>query len=395
MNQMNDLITVRLHKHAVTALSTAILGLVAVMVMLTGCNTAAAPDTSPSFGSHTIPAALQDAALPVRFAIPRISLPEASGGDGDLTYSLTHVPGLSFDPGSRVVSGMPTTVGPYPLTYKATDKDGDAATLTVNITVTHSKIFWTDYDKGSIWSANLDGSDAKSLLMTDSRAEPHGIALDVPGNKMYWVELVSGAIRRANLDGTGVEDLATEETSTPRGIALDLSGGKMYWTGNQPIRIQRANLDGTGIENLVTTEDGLEYPTAIALDIVNGKMYWADAGNSMIRRADLDGSDIEELVEQLNDPYGVALDVTGGKLYWTNRRSGDIQRADLDGSNVELLVNVPSAPAQINLDLIGRKMYWAAQDTQKIQRADLDGSNVEDVVADTMAMEEPQNIALH
>ena len=122
MNQMNDLITARLHKHAVTALSTAILGLAAVMVMLTGCNTAATPDTSPSFGSHTIPAALQNAVVPVRFPIPSISLPEASGGDGDLTYSLTHVPGLSFDPGSRVVSGMPTTVGPYPLTYKATDQ---------------------------------------------------------------------------------------------------------------------------------------------------------------------------------------------------------------------------------------------------------------------------------
>ena len=47
-------------------------------------------------------------------------------------------------------------------------------------------------------------------METDPGAEPHGIALDVPGNKMHWGEHGSGKIRRTSLDGTGVDDLATE-----------------------------------------------------------------------------------------------------------------------------------------------------------------------------------------
>ena len=196
------------------------------------------PDTSPSFGSQTIPAALQNVPLPVRVPIPNIPLPEATGGNGDLTYSLSpSVPGLSFDPASRVVSGAPTTIGPYAVTYKATDKDGDEVSLTANITVTHSRVFWSIYEAGEIRSQNLDGSDATVVVTTDPGAEPHGIALDVPGNKQYWVEHMSGIILRANLDGTDQEVLASGETSTPRGIALDTAGGMMHRTGNGPTRI--------------------------------------------------------------------------------------------------------------------------------------------------------------
>ena len=85
-------------------------------------------------------------------------------------------------------------------TYTAADKDDDVATLTFTVTVIHSMVFWTDLRTRTIWSANLDGSGAKELLTTT--AEPHGIALDVPGGKMYWVEIQTGTVRRANLDGT-------------------------------------------------------------------------------------------------------------------------------------------------------------------------------------------------
>ena len=57
-------------------------------------------------------------------------LPWAADGDGELTYSLTpEVPGLSFDPTTHEVSGTPTSVGTYRMTYKATDEDGDEAVL--------------------------------------------------------------------------------------------------------------------------------------------------------------------------------------------------------------------------------------------------------------------------
>ena len=51
-------------------------------------------------------------------------LPEAEGGQGEFTYTLTGLPpGLSFDPDTRILSGS-VAAGEYTLTYTATDEAG-------------------------------------------------------------------------------------------------------------------------------------------------------------------------------------------------------------------------------------------------------------------------------
>ena len=58
-------------------------------------------------------------------AIDPATLPGASGGDGELVYSLSfQVPGLSFDPATRELSGTPTESGRFLATYRATDAAG-------------------------------------------------------------------------------------------------------------------------------------------------------------------------------------------------------------------------------------------------------------------------------
>ena len=68
--------------------------------------------------------------------IPALTLPAATGGTGTLTYTLRDgtgndvdgtdnaVPGLTFDPTSRVLSGTPTTAATTALTYTVTDENG-------------------------------------------------------------------------------------------------------------------------------------------------------------------------------------------------------------------------------------------------------------------------------
>ena len=88
---------------------------------------------TPSFGAAAAP---DDQSYTVGAAIDPLTLPEASGGNGALRYSLSpEVPGLSFDPGTRQLTGTPTAAGVYEMVYTVTDADGDTDSLGFSITV--------------------------------------------------------------------------------------------------------------------------------------------------------------------------------------------------------------------------------------------------------------------
>ena len=94
------------------------------------------PDTAPAFADT-----VDDQTYTEGEAVSPLTLPEASGGNGTLSYSLTpSVPGLTFTAATRALSGTPTAAGTYNMTYRAADGDAntavsDAATLTFTITV--------------------------------------------------------------------------------------------------------------------------------------------------------------------------------------------------------------------------------------------------------------------
>ena len=79
--------------------------------------------------------------------IEPLQLPEATGGTPPLTYALmTHtpeprtrrgadVPGLSFDPDTRTLSGTPAEADTYQATYLATDSEGATGVLLFTISV--------------------------------------------------------------------------------------------------------------------------------------------------------------------------------------------------------------------------------------------------------------------
>ena len=97
-------------------------------------------DERPDFGTGPIPPQTYS----VREAIPTLTLPEATGGEVPLVYSLNRrsLPrGLTYIPATRTLIGTPTDVmSAVTLTWTATDSDtnhgpDDAATLTFTITV--------------------------------------------------------------------------------------------------------------------------------------------------------------------------------------------------------------------------------------------------------------------
>ncbi len=109
-----------------------------MMASTTFAITAEEDDTAPTFASD---ASIPDQSYVEGTAITLLTLPEATGGNGTITYSLSPPAGLTFDAAPRELSGTPTAAaGATDYTYMATDADDnmaadDAATLTFTITV--------------------------------------------------------------------------------------------------------------------------------------------------------------------------------------------------------------------------------------------------------------------
>ena len=82
--------------------------------------------------------AVADQEYTAEAAITALQLPEAVGGEGDITYRVFDLPaGLTFDADTRTISGTPeaATDGAVEVTYLAQDSAGASAALTFSITV--------------------------------------------------------------------------------------------------------------------------------------------------------------------------------------------------------------------------------------------------------------------
>ena len=92
-------------------------------------------DLAPVFEGPSVTTQNYEVGVPI---VP-LTLPEAASGNMPITYTLTPQtlpPGLSFATATRVLSGTPTTdAATVAYTWKATDADGDTATLNFTITV--------------------------------------------------------------------------------------------------------------------------------------------------------------------------------------------------------------------------------------------------------------------
>ena len=90
-----------------------------------------------------------DQAYTAGTAISALVLPEATGGEGEITYRVSGLPaGLSFDDPTRTTSGTPeaATDGAVEITYLAQDSAGAVLTLTFSITVNPSLNFGDFFD---------------------------------------------------------------------------------------------------------------------------------------------------------------------------------------------------------------------------------------------------------
>ena len=103
---------------------------------------------SPSL-AFAADAAINDQEYTAEWPITDLVLPEASGGTGELTYSVSALPtGLAFDAATRTISGTPSaaTNGAVTIVYTVIDEEESTASLTFTITVNEGLDFSNFFD---------------------------------------------------------------------------------------------------------------------------------------------------------------------------------------------------------------------------------------------------------
>lgn len=263
----------------------------------------------------------------------------------------------------------------------------------IDISLPAGKFFWTsmgipDKNDGSIWSANIDGTDAKMVIPPGTVHTPKQLVVDQVNSKLYFSDREGQRVFRSNFDGSDIETLVetgdfnneqhkADQTRWCVGIVVSPSTGKFYWTqkgpskGNQG-RIFRANIDfqngetGKNRTDIETLFQNLPEPIDLDLDQEARILYWTDRGElplgNSINRAKLDGikpvegphttsvpgKDYQLLARNLHEAIGIKLDLRNGHMYTTDL-GGSVYRFNLDGTGKKRLYEGESAFAGIAL----------------------------------------------
>ncbi len=219
---------------------------------------------------------------------------------------------------------------------------------------TIAKVYWTDFTDKVIYRANEDGTGIQSIV--SATETPFDIEIDTVNDRIYWVEASGnyffggdlGSLYSADLDGSNKTQLLSG-LKFPTGIALDNANGHVYLTLDTTTtnttaapyvnEIVRYDLDGS---NPLTIADGeytesspdrIRSPTDIEYDPASQRLYWSDRGefanvsdaDDEIKLIDLSAgvSQIQVIgqpAETGHSPLGLTVLPGGTEIYWANTK---------------------------------------------------------------------------
>ena len=222
----------------------------------------------------------------------------------------------------------------------------------MDVTTDETRIYWTDWFRGHVFSAAKSGGPRQSLASSQRFAFRSPIVVDE--THVYWAAedpdkgMMSGAILRKHKEGEGPVEVLLGDLKPLGWLRADES--HLYATVPLVGAVLQVSKDGSDVEFIAGQE---EQPLGLALS--GEHVYWcSQTDGSLKRRAKRDEA-IEVIAENLDTPVALTVDDT---TMWIASKSDDgaILRVDLDGGEASVFVGDQQRPTHIADD--ETHVYW-------------------------------------
>lgn len=288
------------------------------------------------------------------------------------------------------------------------------------ITVTNTKIYWTDWKTNALHSTNKSNLTSHTIIarnleglmdvkVVDSYEQlednacknsnggcshlclrkPRGYSCQCPtGVKMkadgknceelpssYLLIALRSGIGRISLDTPEMFDVVLPIDGVHGAVVVDYHHSKnwLFYADVNADAIKRVNMKNyNDIKTIVST--GLNTPNGIAVDWVADNIYWSDSALKMVEVSRLDGAHRKTLLrENLDDVRSMIL--YKNLLFFADwGHSARIERSLLDGSERKVIVTSDLGfPTGLAIDFEGRKLFWADALHDRVETSDFDG----------------------
>ncbi|KAL6876248.1 hypothetical protein HDV57DRAFT_502024 [Trichoderma longibrachiatum] len=275
---------------------------------------------------------------------------------------------------------------------------------------------------GQVLQFGLDGKPPKVLV--DNLYLPDGVGVDHPSGRMFWTNMgypgkPNGSVCSAELDGTDVRTIIAPGTiNTPKQLAVESLSKKIYFCDREGLSVFRCNYDGSSLERLIHNgrsegdadmRDATNWCVGIAVSPKLGKFYWTQKGPSKGSRGRVfcanivlpagqsahSRDDVVCLAEGLPEPVDLEVNEEANTLYWTDRGEipfgNSLNRLQLDEAGLaaktassgghEVLSRHFKEGIGLKLDVKNRRLY-VTDLGGRIYQCDLDGKNKTIVYSD-------------
>ena len=92
--------------------------------------------------------------------------------------------------------------------------------VAVDVHVRDKTIYWSDVQQHVIKRMKLQSSGNVEDIITDDLGDVDGLAVEWESNLIYWTDFSKGRVGVASLDGSRRKLLFVEDVGKPRGVAL-------------------------------------------------------------------------------------------------------------------------------------------------------------------------------